>query len=45
MAGFDAILQLATEPGDGVVINTPVYPPFFAHIIGGAGGWWKSRWS
>src|ERR1700722_2354923 len=35
MAGFDAILQLATEPGDGVVINTPVYPPFFAHIAGG----------
>jgi cysteine-S-conjugate beta-lyase len=35
MAGFDAILQLATEPGDGVVINTPVYPPFFAHITGG----------
>jgi cysteine-S-conjugate beta-lyase len=35
MAGFDAILRLATEPGDGVVINTPVYPPFFAHIAGG----------
>jgi cysteine-S-conjugate beta-lyase len=32
MAGFDAILALATEPGDGVVINTPVYPPFFKHI-------------
>ena len=32
MAGVDAILALATEPGDGVVINTPVYPPFFAHI-------------
>jgi cysteine-S-conjugate beta-lyase len=35
MAGVDAILALATEPGDGVVINTPVYPPFFAHIAGG----------
>ncbi len=35
MAGVDAILQLATEPGDGVIINTPVYPPFFAHIAGG----------
>src|SRR5712691_442750 len=23
MAGVDGILQLATEPGDGVVINTP----------------------
>jgi cystathionine beta-lyase len=32
MAGVEAILQLTTEPGDGVVINTPVYPPFFAHI-------------
>ncbi len=32
MAGVDAILQLATEPGDGVIINTPVYPPFFKHI-------------
>ncbi len=34
MAGVDALLQLATEPGDGVVINTPVYPPFFEHIPG-----------
>ena len=32
MAGVDALLALATEPGDGVVINTPVYPPFFQHI-------------
>ena len=32
MAGFDAIVALATEPGDGVVINPPVYPPFFLHI-------------
>ena len=35
MAGVDVILRLATEPGDGVVINTPVYPPFFEHITGG----------
>ncbi len=35
MAGVDVILKLATEPGDGVVINTPVYPPFFEHITGG----------
>ncbi len=35
MAGVDAILALATEPGDGIVINPPVYPPFFAHIAGG----------
>ena len=32
MAGFDAMLKLATEPGDGVVINPTVYPPFFKHI-------------
>jgi cysteine-S-conjugate beta-lyase len=32
MAGVDLILALATEPGDGVVINTPVYPPFFEHL-------------
>src|SRR5580704_9132291 len=32
MMGVDAILALTTEPGDGVVINTPVYPPFFEHI-------------
>ena len=32
MVGVEAILQLTTEPGDGVVINTPVYPPFFEHI-------------
>jgi cystathionine beta-lyase len=32
MAGVEVILALATEPGDGVVINTPVYPPFFEHI-------------
>jgi len=34
MAGVDVILRLATKPGDGVVINTPVYPPFFEHITG-----------
>ena len=35
MAGVDTILTLATEPGDAVVINTPVYPPFFEHIANG----------
>jgi cystathionine beta-lyase len=34
MAGVDAILRLVTEPGDSVVINPPVYPPFFAHLTG-----------
>jgi cystathionine beta-lyase len=32
MAGVDAILRLVTEPGDSVVINPPVYPPFFKHL-------------
>ena len=32
MTGAEVILRLGTEPGAGVVINTPVYPPFFAHI-------------
>ncbi|HTX29440.1 MAG TPA: aminotransferase class I/II-fold pyridoxal phosphate-dependent enzyme [Streptosporangiaceae bacterium] len=32
MAGVDLIFGMTTEPGDGIVINTPVYPPFFEHI-------------
>jgi cysteine-S-conjugate beta-lyase len=32
MAGVDSIFRLAISPGDTVVINTPVYPPFFEHI-------------
>jgi len=32
MAGVLELLRLLCEPGDGVVINTPVYPPFFSHI-------------
>jgi cystathionine beta-lyase len=32
MAGVSEILRRAVPPGSGVVINTPVYPPFFHHI-------------
>ena len=32
MAGVDTMLRLATGPGDGGVINPPVYPPFYEHI-------------
>lgn len=32
MAGVDEILNLGTAIGDGIVINPPVYPPFYAHI-------------
>ena len=32
MVGVAELLRILTEPRDGVVINTPVYPPFFSHI-------------
>jgi cysteine-S-conjugate beta-lyase len=32
MTGVAEILRRALAPGEGVVINTPVYPPFFHHI-------------
>jgi len=32
MSGVSQALHLLTQPGDGVVINPPVYPPFFEVI-------------
>lgn len=32
MVGAAEVLRLTTRPGDGVVINTPAYPPFFPTI-------------
>lgn len=32
MVGVTELLRVAAKPGDRVVINTPVYPPFFTHI-------------
>ncbi len=32
MTGVAEILRRTIDPGDGVVINTPVYPPFFHRI-------------
>jgi cysteine-S-conjugate beta-lyase len=32
MIGSVEVLRLVTAPGDGVVVNPPVYPPFFAFI-------------
>lgn len=32
MVGVAELLRLLTKPGAGVVINTPVYPPFFSVI-------------
>src|SRR5262245_58429445 len=36
LSGLDAVLRLVSEPGDGVVVNSPMYPPFFA-VIADAG--------
>lgn len=36
MTGVTEVLRSALPPGSGVVVNTPVYPPFFGHI-GSAG--------
>jgi cysteine-S-conjugate beta-lyase len=32
MVGIAETLRLVTAPGDGVVVNPPVYPPFFSAI-------------
>jgi cystathionine beta-lyase len=32
MQGIIEVLRAVTVPGDGVVINTPVYPPFFGDL-------------
>ncbi len=32
MTGIADLLGVATAPGDGVVINPPVYPPFFVRL-------------
>jgi cystathionine beta-lyase len=30
--GLRAVLELVTAPGDGVVVNAPAYPPFYAFV-------------
>jgi len=32
MIGITEVLRLLTDPGDNVVINSPVYPPFYAFV-------------
>jgi cysteine-S-conjugate beta-lyase len=32
MVGVELALQVSTAPGDGVVVNTPVYPPFLSAV-------------
>lgn len=32
LTGISELLSAALEPGAGVVLNTPIYPPFFHHI-------------
>lgn len=45
MAGVEAALRVLTEPGDGVVLLTPAYPPFFALLkqLGRAAVPWPLR--
>jgi cysteine-S-conjugate beta-lyase len=37
LTGVAQSLAVLTEPGDGVVVNTPVYPPFFSTVRDVAG--------
>jgi cystathionine beta-lyase len=32
MLGISEVLKLVTDPGDAVVVNCPVYPPFYAFV-------------
>lgn len=32
ITGYVDVLSLLTEPGDAVVVNPPVYPPFFSYL-------------
>ncbi|MEU8552102.1 aminotransferase class I/II-fold pyridoxal phosphate-dependent enzyme [Streptomyces roseoverticillatus] len=32
--GLQAVLAVATRPGDGVAVHTPAYPPFLATVTG-----------
>jgi cystathionine beta-lyase len=34
MRGATELLRLVTDPGDAVVVNPPVYPPFFEFVTG-----------
>jgi cystathionine beta-lyase len=45
MAGVEAALRVLTEPGDGVVLLTPAYPPFFVLLkqLGRAAVPWPLR--
>src|ERR1700680_3661941 len=33
MSGVTEVLRVALKPGAGVVINTPLYRPFFRHVL------------
>ena len=42
--GLAELVRVLTEPGDGVIINPPVYHPFFSLIEQAGGRWSVSRW-
>ena len=33
MVGVEELLLVLTSPGDGVIVNPPVYPPYYADIV------------
>jgi cystathionine beta-lyase len=32
VTGLAEVIKVTTEPGDGIAVNTPVYPPFFSVV-------------
>lgn len=34
ITGYTDAICLVTEPGDSVIVNSPVYPPFFSYVQG-----------
>jgi len=32
LQGIQAFIELASEPGDGIIVQTPIYPPFLALV-------------
>ena len=43
MLGVVEVLKLLTDAGDAVVVNSPVYPPFFEFVSTSAVAWSRPR--